>query len=504
MDEGPFLVDFRINNTSYVQALVDYGCLSQGIISKRLFHSLKLPRIPIEPRSLDQAAESHSKPIIDTITYMSIDVDGHQQERIFLTEGYTGDGLNISSLAEIDKALRPKQKGDPRKLHPQQYREALESFSRELADTLPPHRPVVDHTIELEKDENGNQKPIPWGPLCGTSREELLVLHKTLMGLLEKRFIRASYSPAAAPVLFVRKPGGGIQEEKVCSDTSTDKKLTKQRARRLSRFSEAAANVTGKSSPSFRGPKSTSSVKQYFRTMKQLLVFYYVSSSARDVIKPTEKQAGAMEEIISRLRQQDEERGEEDDPALKNGIRKLYMALICHLVFSQPFDYSSNLSALIWAAQTVLFEYACFMKEGKDAKISDLIGQLCQNYSHQMAESPFGHILQWRLYLRAASSDAQVEGQARWSLDGQTIEYRGTKLHMEQVSHLVASEFRQAHSLIYNELLFGSRDIAPVEAWRLIHRDIGRAVDRFGQSARLLIMTSGRAAKFFSVGFWIY
>jgi hypothetical protein len=43
------------------------------------------------------------------------------------------------------------------------------------------------------------------------SREELLVLRKTLTEYLSKGFIRVSNSPAAAPVLFVRKPGGGLR-----------------------------------------------------------------------------------------------------------------------------------------------------------------------------------------------------------------------------------------------------------------------------------------------------
>jgi hypothetical protein len=42
-------------------------------------------------------------------------------------------------------------------------------------------------------------------------QEELLVLRKTLTELLDKDFIRASNSPAAAPVLIVKKPGGGIR-----------------------------------------------------------------------------------------------------------------------------------------------------------------------------------------------------------------------------------------------------------------------------------------------------
>ena len=43
------------------------------------------------------------------------------------------------------------------------------------------------------------------------SREELLVLRKTLTELLDKGFIRVSHSPTAAPVLFVRKLGGGLR-----------------------------------------------------------------------------------------------------------------------------------------------------------------------------------------------------------------------------------------------------------------------------------------------------
>ena len=43
------------------------------------------------------------------------------------------------------------------------------------------------------------------------SRDELLVLRKTLLELLDKGFIRVSQSPAGAPVLFARKPGGGLR-----------------------------------------------------------------------------------------------------------------------------------------------------------------------------------------------------------------------------------------------------------------------------------------------------
>ena len=69
----------------------------------------------------------------------------------------------------------------------------------------------MDTAIKLEKDEQGREKEVPWGPLYGMSRDELLVLRKTLTELLDKNWIRASSSPGGAPVLFAKKPGGGLR-----------------------------------------------------------------------------------------------------------------------------------------------------------------------------------------------------------------------------------------------------------------------------------------------------
>lgn len=119
--------------------------------------------------------------------------------------------IQAVSLSDIEKALKPKIKTDPKDKLPQQYQEYLQLFDRKLAEALPPHRPGIDHAIPLIKDVNGEDKSPPWGPLYGMNREELLVLRKTLTELLDKNFIRVSNSPAASPVLLVRKPGGGIR-----------------------------------------------------------------------------------------------------------------------------------------------------------------------------------------------------------------------------------------------------------------------------------------------------
>lgn len=117
-----------------------------------------------------------------------------------------------ASLADINKALQVKPPVDARRRLPDWIDlKFVALFDKKEADKLPPYRPGIGHRIELEKDPTGKTPAAPWGPLYGMSRDELLVLRKTLNELLDKGFIRVSNSPAAAPVLFVRKPGGGLR-----------------------------------------------------------------------------------------------------------------------------------------------------------------------------------------------------------------------------------------------------------------------------------------------------
>jgi hypothetical protein len=62
---------------------------------------------------------------------------------------------------------------------------------------------------------------------------------------------------------------------------------------------------------------------------------------------------------------------------------------------------------------------------------------------------------------------AIAKKQARWLLDGQSVEYRGIELQMAQISDLVVSEYQHAHALLYDELLFQVKDLIPMESWRL-------------------------------------
>ena len=56
-------------------------------------------------------------------------------------------------------------------------------------------------------------------------RDELLVLRKTLTEYLDKGFVRVSNSLAAALVLFVRKPRGGLR---FCVDYRGLNKITRK------------------------------------------------------------------------------------------------------------------------------------------------------------------------------------------------------------------------------------------------------------------------------------
>jgi hypothetical protein len=121
-----------------------------------------------------------------------------------------GFQIFTTSLADIEKALAKKKFTDPSTKLPKELHKHLTLFNEVAANTLPPYRPGIDHQITLRKDETGKEMEIPWGPLYSMSQEELLVLRKTLIDYLDKGFIRVSSSPAGAPVLFVKKPGGGL------------------------------------------------------------------------------------------------------------------------------------------------------------------------------------------------------------------------------------------------------------------------------------------------------
>ena len=147
-----------------------------------------------------------------------------------------------ASMADINKALKVKAYTDPKEKLPSHYHQYLDVFDRKASDKLPPFRgSAVDHRIDLEKDENGKDPEVPWGPLYSMSKDELLVLRKTLSELLDKGFIRVSNSPAAAPILFVKKAGGGLR---FCVDYRALNKISRKDRYPLPLIQETLRNLS--------------------------------------------------------------------------------------------------------------------------------------------------------------------------------------------------------------------------------------------------------------------
>jgi hypothetical protein len=145
------------------------------------------------------------------------------------------------SLKDIEKALAPKKMVDVMSLLPEAHQHMAWIFDSNTAAKMPPLRgPEIDHRIDLEKDQHGKEKEPPWGPLYNMSKGELLVLRKELTSLLDKGWIRVSSSPAASPVLFAKKPGGGLR---FCVDYRALNAITKKDRYPLPLIQETLNNI---------------------------------------------------------------------------------------------------------------------------------------------------------------------------------------------------------------------------------------------------------------------
>ena len=113
------------------------------------------------------------------------------------------------SLADNQKALTRKEYRDPTQYAPDWLMSVINAFNRQDAKTLPLHRKGIDHEINFVEGKTNDD--VPAMPLYQMSKDQLLVLRKTLTELLDNDFIRVNNSLAVAPVIFVKKPGGGLR-----------------------------------------------------------------------------------------------------------------------------------------------------------------------------------------------------------------------------------------------------------------------------------------------------
>lgn len=123
----------------------------------------------------------------------------------------------VTSLYEIDAMIQDRTlEEEPQELSdeelvdqklPSQYADFKDVFSKAASDVLPPHH-SYDHKIILE---NATESSIGYTPLRHQSVGELQATRQYLMDNLDKGFIEPSQAPFAAPILFVKKPNGGLR-----------------------------------------------------------------------------------------------------------------------------------------------------------------------------------------------------------------------------------------------------------------------------------------------------
>ena len=107
----------------------------------------------------------------------------------------------------------------PELVVPKAYHSYLDVFSKEAADELPNHS-ESDHHITLTEDPGTRISP-----LYSMSRDELELVQNYISDNLSKGFIVNSTAQFASPVLFVRKPGGGLR---FCVDYRKLNSITKK------------------------------------------------------------------------------------------------------------------------------------------------------------------------------------------------------------------------------------------------------------------------------------
>ncbi|KAH0603992.1 uncharacterized protein H6S33_007023 [Morchella sextelata] len=258
MDGNQLVVTCSIsqNKNSFIPtyALIDTGASGYAFIDESFARHNNLTMTPLKiPRHVDVI---DGRPItsgkITHIVDVSLDIHGHREiAPCFVTKlGHYPIVMGIPWMRRHDITIRPKENllvFDSRNCHqhcsisgtavivhgisiplpeyhtvivsatekstvdieqlvPKEFHHRLHMFKEYDASILPPHRPSHDIEIVLEE----GKRP-PYGPIYGLSQIELKALREYLDENLPKGFIRASESPAGAPILFVKKNDGTLR-----------------------------------------------------------------------------------------------------------------------------------------------------------------------------------------------------------------------------------------------------------------------------------------------------
>ncbi|KAK1916468.1 hypothetical protein P3342_004287 [Pyrenophora teres f. teres] len=115
-----------------------------------------------------------------------------------------------ASIADINKALAPKKAVDVKSLLPKQYQSYFELFNPKEASKLP-HTEVPGRPQDRARVKGRPTATAAVGPAVQYVEGRVTSAPKGAHSPSGKGFIRVSSSPASSPVLFAKKPGGGLR-----------------------------------------------------------------------------------------------------------------------------------------------------------------------------------------------------------------------------------------------------------------------------------------------------
>jgi len=206
--------------------------------------------------AIDRDPRALGSPVLLSVTTLTdehIVIDARENRWWFATRSHQLEILTPKKFAKICRSMATvqvviKMPGDGVYLDdewangagnegvPPDLHEFLDVFSKQLSDVLPSHK-LTDHAIDLE----AGAVP-PFGALYPLSQTELKVLWEYIAENLKRGRIRASKSPAGAPILFVPKKDGTLR---LCVDYRGLNKVTVKNRYALPLISEILDRIAG-------------------------------------------------------------------------------------------------------------------------------------------------------------------------------------------------------------------------------------------------------------------
>ena len=127
--------------------------------------------------------------------------------------------------------------------------------------------------------------------------------------------------------------------------------------------------------------------------------------------------------------------------------------------WSEPQNYNTNLSALLWVAQLVVLDTVVGnckkANNGDDVEVIPNLKRFCSTYMTNQCETPYGTMLLWRVYLFQVMKNTVSQRQAQWNATGDIITFGKVQLPMPSVCSLIHNEYVLARQLLAKDLMFG-------------------------------------------------